>query len=77
MNISFRLKVWKRNIDIFQIIFWDTTEGKFPYWHLKMILSRSKPAISDEKAEKEKSGSARKQVPTIEQFLDKRDYTGK
>ena len=42
-----------------------------------MILSRSKPAISDEKAEKEKSGSARKQVPTIEQFLDKRDYTGK
>ena len=41
-----------------------------------MILSRSKPAISDEKAEKEKSGSARKQVPTIEQFLDKRDYTG-
>ena len=44
---------------------------------IKMILSRAKPAISSEKAEKEKSGSAKKQVPTIEQFLSKRDYTGK
>ena len=41
-----------------------------------MILSRAKPAISNEKAEKEKSGSAKKQVPTIDQFLSKRDYTG-
>lgn len=41
-----------------------------------MILSRAKPAIKDDKAEKEKSGSAKKQVPTIEQFLEKRDYTG-
>ena len=41
-----------------------------------MILSRAKPALSDEKEGKDKSGSAKKQLPTIEQFLDKRDYTG-
>ena len=41
-----------------------------------MILSRAKPAIQNENTDKEKSGSAKKQVPTIEQFLDKRDYTG-
>ena len=41
-----------------------------------MILSRAKPAISDDKNGKEKSGSAKKQLPTIEQFLSKRDYTG-
>ena len=41
-----------------------------------MIISRAKPAIQNENTDKEKSGSAKKQVPTIEQFLDKRDYTG-
>ena len=41
-----------------------------------MILSRAKPAIQNENTDKEKSGSAKKQVPTIEQFLEKRDYTG-
>ena len=41
-----------------------------------MILSRAKPAIQNENTDKEKAGSAKKQVPTIEQFLEKRDYTG-
>ena len=39
-----------------------------------MILSRAKPAIQNEQTDKEKAGSAKKQVPTIEQFLEKRDY---
>ena len=41
-----------------------------------MILSRAKPAIQNEQTDKDKAGSAKKQVPTIEQFLEKRDYTG-
>merc|ERR1719225_1309722 len=42
-----------------------------------MILSRAKPAIAGEKNEsKDSRGSAKKQIPTIEEFLSKRDYTG-
>ena len=42
-----------------------------------MILSRAKPAIAGDKDEaKEGRGSAKKQIPTIEEFLSKRDYTG-
>lgn len=43
-----------------------------------MILSRAKPAIAGEKNEsKDSRGSAKKQIPTIEEFLSKRDYTGR
>ena len=43
-----------------------------------MILSRAKPAIAgDNNDSKESRGSAKKQIPTIEEFLAKRDYTGK
>lgn len=43
-----------------------------------MILSRAKPAIAgDNNDSKESRGSAKKQIPTIEEFLSKRDYTGK
>ena len=42
-----------------------------------MILSRAKPAIAGEKNDpKDNRGSAKKQIPTIEEFLSKRDYTG-
>ena len=42
-----------------------------------MILSRAKPAIAGDKNDpKENRGSAKKQIPTIEEFLSKRDYTG-
>ena len=45
---------------------------------VKMILSRAKPAIAGEKNEsKDSRGSAKKQIPTIEEFLSKRDYTGR
>ena len=44
---------------------------------VKMILSRAKPAIAGDKNDpKENRGSAKKQIPTIEEFLSKRDYTG-
>ena len=42
-----------------------------------MILSRAKPAIAGDKNDpKESRGAAKKQIPTIEEFLSKRDYTG-